>query len=460
MNCKYCNTQNSEDAKFCSGCGKMLSGTYCPECSAQNEEGAVYCMECGARIDGRHFCLQCGATLEPGVQICPQCGTRRLQRDKNKPEIVVNEKFYKAMKMTSLGISIVIAAFAMVFVIFMGVTASNGDGGASLFYYFGDVWEDLKIISKTYGGYLNSLVAASYVQALFGLIICIVTIITVFVFGITGIIRSVQAIIGESKGSFNNAIGAYLAYAGGVTAHLLLYSQSQTKSYSGETTTIVFNGVTVIGLAIGGILLGLSVVFAVLSNGTKQINRKFIVNGSLSLGAMVIAAIFIELYGLPFVSVRNNSGRFGYGYFANLMQAAVAADTMGKNTKAIISAVFCVMAFALSCYLLIRMLRLIFRSVKDVTSGDGSAVKGSFGMSIELFAITLVMLAFTICEFSLLKSLPRMDVDGVGYGPVIGLAVLALINLGIEIARKIVNNKLPESEEETESLSARLDKSL
>ncbi len=443
MNCKYCNTQNSEDAKFCSGCGKMLSGTYCPECSAQNEEGAVYCMECGARIDGRHFCLQCGATLEPGVQICPQCGTRRLQRDKNKPETVENGKFCKAMRITALGISIAISALAMIFVVFMGVAAS-GEGGADLFYYFGDVWDYLKMMS----GYApDSLVVVLYLQAICGMVIFIITIIMVLVFGITGIIKSVQAIKGQSKGSFKNAISAYLIYACGATAHLLLYAQSQKQF--GETIATGFNKITVVGLAVGGILTGLCVVFVILSNGRKQINKKFIVNGSLSLGAIAVAAIYIGFCGLPFTSLGSGSASVGCGHFVTLSQAATLVDTLKGNTKAVLSALFSVIAFALSCYLLIRMFRSIFRAILDVTSGNGNAVKGSFGMSIDILVNTLVMAAFTIIACSFLKSL--MGAGSMGYGPIIGLAVLSLVNLGIEIARKIVNNKLSESENKVQA---------
>ena len=427
MNCKYCNTQNPDDAKFCSGCG--------------------------ARIERTHFCLRCGATLEPDVQFCPYCGKRNSQKsNKNEPVTAADENFCKEMKIASLGISIALAVFSMVFVIFMGVAISSGEG-ANLFYYFSDVWKELALISRNYGDYSRSLVVVSYVQALLGLMICVATIITVFAFGITGIIRSVQAIKGESKGSFNNAIGAYLSYAGGATAHVLLYSASQSTS-SGNIV-VGFSGVTIAGLAIGGILLAMCVVFAVLSNGKKQLNREFIVKSSLSLGAIVVAAIFIGLYVLPFTTLKDDYVRTGFGYFTGMTTSALLADTGTHSTKAILSIVFSLIAFLISCYILIRMLRLILRSIKDVTSGDESAVRGSFGMSVEIFVLTIVTLGFTIGEFSLLLSVSGTNGDA-GYGPIIGLAVLALVNLGIEIARKIVSKKLLESKNKIKSLAEQI----
>ena len=51
MNCASCQTQNSDDAKFCMQCGAALD-SWCPECGAQLAADARFCSSCGHQLSG------------------------------------------------------------------------------------------------------------------------------------------------------------------------------------------------------------------------------------------------------------------------------------------------------------------------------------------------------------------------------------------------------------------------
>lgn len=81
MECKFCSTENSDNAVYCKNCGKRLDGKIvCPSCGKTTDAGA-YCEMCGARIDGKVVC-ECGAIVEGNY--CLQCG-RPSPKIKFKP---------------------------------------------------------------------------------------------------------------------------------------------------------------------------------------------------------------------------------------------------------------------------------------------------------------------------------------------------------------------------------------
>ena len=53
MRCPTCNRDNSDDAKFCVGCGNQFDTARCAKCGAENPFDARFCKQCGAR-----FCVE------------------------------------------------------------------------------------------------------------------------------------------------------------------------------------------------------------------------------------------------------------------------------------------------------------------------------------------------------------------------------------------------------------------
>ena len=70
MRCPKCNTENSETAKFCKGCGNNLA-----ELRLQMEAGAKAQAEARLASHSNNTCKGCGAELRPGAKFCAKCGS-------------------------------------------------------------------------------------------------------------------------------------------------------------------------------------------------------------------------------------------------------------------------------------------------------------------------------------------------------------------------------------------------
>ena len=49
--CVNCNSEVSDDARFCPVCGRSLN-TYCSNCHSIVPSGARFCPKCGRSVDG------------------------------------------------------------------------------------------------------------------------------------------------------------------------------------------------------------------------------------------------------------------------------------------------------------------------------------------------------------------------------------------------------------------------
>lgn len=64
--CVFCNSEISEDAVFCSVCGKKVENTL----EKQSIADEKLCKQCGEKIeDWQKFCINCGARLETDKEI-------------------------------------------------------------------------------------------------------------------------------------------------------------------------------------------------------------------------------------------------------------------------------------------------------------------------------------------------------------------------------------------------------
>jgi len=93
--CTQCGNKIADDAKFCSGCGKMNARGASPDrseqggqrrrvqdgvthechyCGAVLESFATHCPACGRELRVTHECHYCGAVLESFATHCPACG--------------------------------------------------------------------------------------------------------------------------------------------------------------------------------------------------------------------------------------------------------------------------------------------------------------------------------------------------------------------------------------------------
>lgn len=74
--CPSCGQETDAGRKFCSACGKPVSGetVKCVKCGADMQKGKKFCPDCGAAQQPDISCGNCGAIVNEGVKFCPDCG--------------------------------------------------------------------------------------------------------------------------------------------------------------------------------------------------------------------------------------------------------------------------------------------------------------------------------------------------------------------------------------------------
>lgn len=477
MICKHCNADNSDGAIFCHQCGNTLTGICCPECNTNNKDGSLYCVNCGARLDGVKTCKYCGAELETKAKFCTMCGKRsetpaepatKSSSSKNSNDVVRGEsaiqtKLTKIFRISANALGIAIAALTIIFTLFMGTKLvvpkelqeyTGTSDSYNVFYYFGDAFSEVRELADYWQDRNATTIALMYIKATFGLIISVSTIITVLILGIIGIVRSAKSIKSD-KINGSKSVAAFLAFAIGATLLLVINNSLEVMKEGRETEKMYyqFNGAAMAGLVLVGILVGLYAVLSILANGTKQINKSFIVNGSVALGSLLFAIICVGLFSNTFFNMSaseyGSSVTYGYNHFGLMSICAGYADRYIDTPNAfIIAIVLALFSFITTAITLIMLMQIIASGIKDVATGKTSEMKGAMAKSIVAVIFSVVTLVLLITAVSIFNSeLIRLSNYSVfdnfdkSYATPIAILVMSIITLGVEIARKVLKNK-------------------
>ena len=279
MECKFCSTENSDNAVYCKNCGKRLDGKIvCPSCGKTTDAGA-YCEMCGARIDGKLVC-ECGAIVEGNY--CLQCG-RPSPKIKFKPAdarqraaaYAATDGSYvapwqKIVKIVSSSSAMLGVLMAFIFVFMIGVKADLKGKAPSeisalfdlnlsekIWYYFGDAYSEIQDSLLSMTEYSGQYATSLYINAVFGTIIASLTLIGVCVGAVITTVSFVKHFTEKKEFNFKAAVFTIGTYLAGSMAMLALeYVKVAAKGYtsSGSATTInckfgtVFDGATAFGV--------------------------------------------------------------------------------------------------------------------------------------------------------------------------------------------------------------------
>lgn len=469
MICKYCNANNSDKDDFCCQCGKKLHGTYCPECNTHNEDGAILCKICGARLDGVHTCIYCGAEINASANYCPHCGemlgTPDTSEDGN------SHKLIKAFRITANALAIAISVLSIVFSVFIGyaVTLRNGASVETIeklshnaFYFFGDALKQLSSLGST----SDISVAVEYFKVITGTLICASTIILVAVFGIIAIVRSIKGILSnEVRGG--KSIAAFLAYVVGATGIVMLstkYESYESIIYYEEVITVStgFDSVTTAGLATIGALVGIYAIMAILSNGTKQLNKAFILNSLFAIVSLIIAVIAVGLLVNPPIKLIYTDEAYykdiyGYNQFYFISEAAFYFNRLkaqDKPNNLMVPIILGACSFIFMYFALVMLIKTVATNAKNVTLGKASDMKGALIKAFLAAAFsTVALITAILCVNKYNDELVRIswknslfDYCDVSYTWLIVLTALSYATFIVEIVRKATKNAFAEKE--------------
>ena len=307
MICNYCSQENPENSVFCKNCGKRIDGKkVCSRCKALIDDNALYCNMCGARTDSKNACEKCGNVYEGNF--CPSCGTTH-GAVKQPMTNGSSRGWQNILHIVGLSIGLAGAAFAFIFMFFMGISLSIGNAGAlpstfkdismtegfNLFDCFGknfDFVNELDSMSE----YTVVVPIVYYFYAVTHLIIAVATIVCTTTFLILAIYRFVNTMRGRKSKSAEIMIFAaiFSFIAGALCFRSLNYLHINTVvSSDSASISVGLNGATLAGVIITLILA--AVMFSLKLAAIAPSLRKTALFKTLTSGGCAIFALILFL---------------------------------------------------------------------------------------------------------------------------------------------------------------------
>lgn len=389
MICKKCGAETLvENAAYCGECGARLDGKIqCHACGQFNEDTTKYCVFCGARVDGKKVCA-CGAVYES--KFCPICGRAETQQTNVQstpaPVKTVDSARKKALwnkifGFVSGGVALFGVLYAVIFVFFIGLTASvSGDlsglgidlskiAECNIFYYFGDAYKEIadagKMITE-YGiveKYSTTLVSAMTVTAIFGTIISALTICGVVGFAIPAIISYVKFATGKSEQTGAKwSVASMLVFLLGAVAFYVLNvfgamisvdtssAGSVTLSPTEISVGVAFNGATVTAIVFVAIFFALFVAASLAKHGKEWTKASFIKTAVFTVVGGAFAFIVYAIMKGAFVGISvgdatsmnsiSVNGSFTYGMTVFLAVISTLSNQVVVAAESCVTAAF------------------------------------------------------------------------------------------------------------------------
>ena len=485
MDCIKCNANiPEEDAIFCGECGARLDGKReCTSCRKLVDERYAYCLYCGQRIDGKIPCPTCGEYSDGAY--CSKCGTllkaAPTAQVKSVPTALQEGKERLAwwtplFAWLRSGAGITCALFALIFVFLIGFAASvNGeiasllgstvDGERNMYYFFGDAYKELAEL-KASGGFKSTIpLVSGYIYAVLGTVISSATILCVVAFSTVAIIGFVKFSTGRVE---NNAakwgVRAAIAYLVGALAlyalnavsirlSLDISSISSTEASSiNIQAALVLDGATKAGVTLCALFLGVYAVVNLVRKGREWKQPATIVRYALwAVSAGLIAAIFAIIkggyVGFEVLSEQQSLLASISTHSKNTWLIAIAEQEMGaafynENLGTILTSVVCSW---LEQACLLAVLVCVAVSLADGLFSTENVHKEK-GLILAIISLVLAVLMLVFgCIGQTYFGKIAVAADDIEHklalGAAIATVVLALLNLGVNIARSVLKKR-------------------
>lgn len=423
--CQFCNAEIDDDATFCPSCGKAVTSTPAPSAPAD------------------------GATAET---------------DSRKPS-----GWKKIVTIVGACCAAAAVVISLIFVFLTGVvqTASESYEGIKdvgkgqvigLSYFFKDAFDAIKSAIDRMGnasdveGAMWQLIGMLF-QNMFGTIIIIAMMITIFIMAIIAIIRFIKYFTGESDKSIGKcAIATYGVYALGASLIRSLFAYKITvnaSDFSG-VASFHYNGATVAGLTLGGICLALYAAskIAVLGKDIiKPVNLCRIITCACTLICIAILWDFAT-GGLVGMSLKEDgmSHKEAYGFLPLLQNMNINRLPEEEIGKSILGFAFCALGPYFIIGLICLLRSLLTRTFLHLT---GETTKPLLSKSIFTLIFALIVTIMAVMSLNTFFTVQFGDmVAESGYkkymAPAIVVTVMAVLTLAGVIVEKVLANKFGE----------------
>ena len=415
MNCKNCNAEFADDAKFCPQCGARVDGkTECRFCGREIEENAVFCMYCGRRLDGKSVCKKCGNVFEGNF--CPNCGAAvnlsaaasgyspaAMNASAASAAIAVDERRAAARMranhvMAVIKQSLLYGALCVLFICSFFVTLSmtatvSGESESvavnnTSFYFLIDIFEEMKDSLAAMGtlgeDYFLEMEISLYLMA--GLCAASVgaTILICLGYFIAGTVAFVRAMTGKRE----IAMSKYVIMPAVLS---LVLTSAEAK--------ITIGAVPIVNIVLVSCLLAGAAVLHIVIGGKSEKDNAL--GYALQSAGALLAFLAIVLLTLSVLSIeegRDSAGVSAPGMFLGILSAigltADAEQVAAANAILVDSAV----VFALYAVVFVLAAVAMAAFAKGIVKKSGSSrvmacvFSGiSFGVSIAYLVMSIVL---------------------------------------------------------------------
>lgn len=473
MICKYCETENVDDAVFCKACGKRIDGSVpCPKCGNLNVGDSTFCIKCGARLDGKTQCPSCG-TVHDGA-FCPHCGKPSQAETAKKAEKPCKGEAASGWKKpVNLVGSVLLflgalCAFAFVFCIGFSVAEQS----VSMWEYFGSAYSDVAEQLDGLTEYSSFYEINMYLPNIICTVLFAATLIAVAVLAILAAVRFVQNLLGKSERTADKySVATFFAYLAGVTALLFMHYIMLSASGAGvkELQKTTMNGATLAGVILGAVFLGLGVGCRIAVYGKELKNSSVLLKlicAAVGLTCIAIAWTFAaQAAGIVgksgVVSSSKIAVKCGFSFALIITLLAQQNLNVEKLDEEVVNAyALSLTALILGIALIVLFALIAIRRARNFSEKGGSVL----GLSIAAFVVALAYLIVSIFALDAfvatgISALDYVGVSGttettISYAAAIVCLVFAALNLATSVAQLAVGSALEKSvsAEEAETL--------
>lgn len=414
MECKFCNTENPEQAVFCRKCGKRLDGTaLCPSCGGQISADDAFCIFCGADIKKTAPALIAGETA-----IAAAAGTA----DTPAAEHISGKGAQTAKKVLNYvanGTAILTAVLALIFVFFIGVTAviplEPGTRTVTLDinYFFHDGYKNIEESLKTIKDFNDSLSGSDlkyassnymayvqYIPLIFGTLILAGTIIAVVTLSVLATVRSAQNMLGKNvKSGCGYAVAAFMVYVLGTALITAIYGASAPSE---GVDGYMMNKTTKAGVILLAVFTFIMIACKTATKGRALLSKEEVLKYSFALGGIALLAVVMGVASLPLIGLKaEGKGAASVNMLLVIFSLDVTRQSdyeLVENIDAITALAPCV--FALVCAAVILAAIIIIRHADNV---HGEKDKNNLFLNIALVSVSVVLLVLTILFVNELK---------------------------------------------------------
>ena len=481
MVCKKCGAETLADgAVYCAACGTRLDGKIqCENCNQFNDGANAFCVYCGTRIDGKTVCKTCGELIDGAF--CAKCGTavgKTVKTEKKAKPTTPNKQglWDKIFGLTSGGIALLGAVFALIFVFligFVGVTTETtgtktvtAEEGMNIYYFFGNAYKDLADVKTQVEAMQceSLLIADAYLYTIICTVLAAVTIGCVVGFAVPAIISYVKYATGKTEKMDSKwALLTIFSFLGGVAA-LFAQNYINVKTVLNGTTQTMMtkaNGATIAGVVLCIVFAGLWFVAKMVSYGKEWKNKAFVKKAvCVTLSVCLLSAFFgvwqylaqtmevinVTSAGTSFVPVENiarvKASPTCYNeYFIGLAETMLADGALVKLEANLMAFYVCNI---LMVFVSIAGVVCVAGNIQSrCAAAEGKKYAGLI-FSIVLFALTVVVLVLFIVMNANANVLFERAMKGssgaevnYGYGPCIAVMILAGLNLAVSITQTV-----------------------